>query len=123
MSTVTYIGELLQDGHLSVAPKVRRALKLSPGDQIRVTVSRHGARDDRLLAEPVDSLNKSSLARLANYRFPRRAQRRMEELLVKNQQGMLTPAEQDELDNLNHESLLWRVRKAQARLLLSRLRK
>jgi ABC-type dipeptide/oligopeptide/nickel transport system ATPase subunit len=119
MSTVTYIGELLQDGHLSVTPRVRRALKLSPGDQLRVTVTRGSDHDENMLVEPLESLDKSSLERIANYRFSRQTQRRMEKLLAKNQEGTLTPDEQEELDYMNQQSLLWRARKAQARLLLS----
>ena len=43
MSQITYVGQVLKDGHLSLTPEVKQALRLRRGDQIRVTLARDGA--------------------------------------------------------------------------------
>jgi hypothetical protein len=40
MKTAGYIGSLLPDGHLSVAPDVVRELELRPNDQVQVVLIR-----------------------------------------------------------------------------------
>ena len=40
MKTAGYIGSLLADGHLSIAPDVVRELELQPNDQVQVVLIR-----------------------------------------------------------------------------------
>lgn len=120
MSQITYVGQVLKDGHLSLTPEVTRALRLRPGDQLRVTLVRGETRGELPEIQSLESLDREELKRIASFQFPRRTQQRMERFLIRNQEGTLTPAEQEELDRLNQESLLQRARKARASYLLSR---
>ncbi len=118
-SQVSYVGQVLDDGHLSVNPKARKALRLRPGDQLRVTLARGEVSLDFREFQSLEDLSRADLKRIADFRFSRRLQSRMEELLVKNQAGKLTSIEDRELQRLSQEPLIRRARKAQARLVLS----
>ena len=118
-SHVTYVGQVLEDGHLSVDSKARKALGLCPGDQLRVTLARGQKVAESAELEALETLSRAELKRIAGFRFPHRLQTRMELLLVKNQAGQLTSTEQEELQSLSQESLLQRARKAQARMILT----
>ena len=120
MSQFTYVGQVLDDGHLSVSPEVQRALDLRPGQQVRITLAAGVTRGDLSSVESLAELDRAELERIANFQFPRRIQQRMERLLVKNQDGTLTAAEKMELERLSQESLIECARKAQAAYLLSR---
>lgn len=120
MPQVSYVGEVLKDGHLSVAPEAREALSLRPGERVRITLARDPHEPDLAQCEWLENLDPEELKRIARFRFPQRLQRRMTQLLQKNQDGTLTPEEQAELDEISHESLIQRARKARARSLLSR---
>lgn len=120
MSQITYVGQVLDDGHLSVTPEVQRALQLRPGEPLRITLARRDAGGAVSEVESLAKLDREELERIANFRFPVNDQRRMERLLVKNQNASLTPAEQAVLERLSQESLIQCARKAQAQYLLSR---
>ena len=120
MPQVSYVGEVLSDGHLSVTAEVRRSLRLRPGERLRVTIARDLVGLDLTQVESLKDLDREALERIAKFRFPQRLQRRMTLLLQKNQEGTLTPEERAELDQINHESLIQRARKAHAQYLLSR---
>ncbi len=117
---VSYVGEVLSDGHLSVTPEVRRSLRLRPGERLQVTLARDLVGPDLAQVELLKELDREALERIAKFRFPQRLQRTMTLLLQKNQEGTLTPKERAELDQINHESLIQRARKAHSQYLLSR---
>ena len=120
MPQVSYVGQVLRDGHLSVAPGARRALRLQPGERLRVTLARDSVGRDLAQVESLEGLDRATLEGIAKFRFPQRLQRRMTQLLQKNQEGTLTTEERAELDQINDESLIQRARKARAQHLLSR---
>jgi hypothetical protein len=120
MLQITYVGQVLDDGHLSVTPEVQQALQLRPGEPLRITLARGDAGGEVAEVESLAELDREELERIANFRFPLRDQRQMERLLVKNQNAALTQAEQAELERLSQESLIQCARKAQAQYLLSR---
>jgi hypothetical protein len=72
------------------------------------------------MSESLATVDRTRLERIARFQFSRRLQQRMERLLVKNQDGTLTPREKAELERISQESLIQRARKAQAQYLLSR---
>ena len=109
MPQVSYVGEVLSDGHLSVTAEVRRSLRLRPGERLRVTIARDLVGLDLTQVESLKDLDREALERIAKFRFPQRLQRRMTLLLQKNQEGTLTPEERAELDQINHESLIQRA--------------
>ena len=120
MPQVSYVGEVLKDGHVSVTPEARQALRLRPGERLRVTLARDPGKPDLAHCEGLENLDREELERIAKFRFPQRLQRRMAQLLQKNQEGTLAPGERAELDQISHESLIQRARTARARSLLSR---
>lgn len=120
MSQITYIGQVLGDGNLSVSPEVQQAFQLRPGEPLRITLVRGNARGEVANVQPLADLDRDGLEQIANFQFPQRTQRRMERLLIKNQNGTLTSSERTKLDQLSYESLIQHARKAQARYLMSR---
>jgi len=120
MPQISYVGEVLQDGHLSVTAEVKRSLRLRPGERLRVTLARDLTGPDLAQVESLEDLDREALERIAKFRFPQKLERRMTLLLQQNQEGTLTPEERAELEQINHESLLQRARKAHAQYLLSR---
>jgi len=62
MSQITYVGQVLRDGHLSVAWEAKQALRLRPGDRIRVTLARDGATADLAEVESLASFDREELA-------------------------------------------------------------
>ena len=119
MSQISYVGQVLDDGRLSVSRRVTKAMGLRPGDRLRVTLARDTGRGEPLELQPIEDFDREDLERIAAFRFSRLLQRRMEQLLVKNQAGTMTAHERTELQRLSHESLIQCARKAQARFLLS----
>lgn len=117
MSQLTYTGRVLKDGKLSVSPNAKRALSLRPGDELRITLRR---KDEEISDEelPLESLDDAALRRVVRSRVSADVQQRMETLLIKNQDGTLTPAERREMLKINQDALRLRARMAQARLLL-----
>jgi len=120
MPQVSYVGEVLSDGHLSLTAEVKRTLRLRPGERLRVTLARDLVGPDLAQVESLEDLDREALERIAKFRFPPKLQRRMTLLLQKNQEGTLSPEERAELDQVNYQSLIQRARKAHAQYLLSR---
>jgi len=67
----------------------------------------------RYVTEPVDN-ERLALLRAANYLMPEQQENRMHELLEKNSEGQLTPAENDELNRLIDEYEQRTMEKAEA---------
>lgn len=67
----------------------------------------------RYITKSVDN-ERLALLIAANYLMPRQQENRMHELLEKNSEGQLTPAENDELDNLIDEYERRTMEKAEA---------
>lgn len=121
MSQLTYTGRVSKDGKLPVSRAATRALQIQPGDKLTITLRRA----DRIIdssnladAIPLSDLDEAGLRKAARARVSPKVQRRMETLLIKNQAGTLTPAERREMLEINQQSLLLGIRKAQATLLL-----
>ena len=121
MSQLTYTGRVSKDGMLPVSRAATRALQIQPGDKLTITLRRA----DRIIessniadAIPLSDLDEAALRKTARARVSPKVQRRMETLLIKNQAGTLTPDERREMREVNHQSLLVGIQKAQATLLL-----
>ena len=106
---------------LPVSRAATRALQIQPGDELTITLRRA----DRISESsnvaqtiPLSELDEAALRKIARARLSTKIQRRMETLLIKNQDGTLTPNERREMLEINQQSLLLGIRKAQATHLL-----
>ena len=123
MSPLTYTGRVLKDGKLPVSREATRALQLRPGDKLKITLRRADRTVGATTIEdaiPLEELDEAALRKVARTRVSAKVQRRMETLLIKNQDGTLTPDERREMLETNQKSLELTLRKAQATLLLQR---
>ena len=123
VSPLTYTGRVLKDGKLPVSREAIRALQLRPGDKLKITLRRADRTNGATTiadALPLEELDEAALRKVARTRVSAKVQRRMETLLIKNQDGTLTPDERREMLETNQKSLELTLRKAQATLLLQR---
>ncbi len=110
MVATTYIGTVLQDGHVSIPQEATEKLKLTAGDKIEMSL--------RKISEPEEAEYIEELRREAEYTFPDEMQERLEELLYKKREGKITSDETAELNKLVLDVQIQTNRKAQAAYLL-----
>lgn len=110
MATTTYIGTVLEDGHLLISQEAMEDLELTVGDKIEIML--------RKISEHEEAEYIEALRREVEYTFPDKIQGRLEELLYKKREGQITPDETAELNKLVLDVQIQTVRRAQAMYLL-----
>lgn len=117
MSMRSYTATVLEDGHLSLSKKACKNLNLKAGDKVEV-VLRKGLRPAGWL--PIGTkVDRQTLEKVANFEFPDRFQKRLDELLIKKREGQITLQEEKKLDDLILQVQLANVEKSVANYLLS----
>ena len=128
-----YIGKVLPDGHLEIPKTIVEHLGLKNGDEVVVALHKVTAAGASLPAEAQTLIQElvgtpsslkdtvEALTTIATEMMPQKQQRRLSQLLWKNQDGTITMQEEAELDTLLAEGQRATLRKAKALLALKQL--
>ena len=128
-----YIGTVLPNGHLEIPQTVVESMGLKDGDEVvvalhKVTVAgvSEPAEAQTLIQELVGTPGSlqatvEALTTIATEMMPHKQQRRVSHLLWKNQDGIITAKEEEELDTLIAAGQQGTLRKAKALLALKHL--
>lgn len=127
------IGKVLPDGHLEIPQTIVEHMGLKDGDEVVVALHKVAAAGVSVSAEvqtliqelvgTPSSLKETveALTTIATEMMPQKQQRRLSHLLWKNQDGIITAKEEEELDTLVAEGQQGTLRKAKALLALKHL--
>ena len=128
-----YIGKVLPNGHLEIPKTVVEHLALKDGDEVVVALHRVTAAGVSVPAEAQTLMQElvgtpsslqetvEALTTMATEMMPQKQQRRLSHLLWKNQDGIITAKEEEELDTLVAAGQQATLRKAKALLALKHL--
>ena len=128
-----YIGKVLPNSHLEIPKTVVASMGLKDGDEVVVALHKVTATGVSVPAEAQTLLQElvgtpsslqetvEALTTIATEMMPQKQQRRLSYLLWKNQDGIITVREEEELDTLIAEGQQGTLRKAKALLALKHL--
>jgi len=128
-----YIGKVLPNGHLEIPKTVVESMGLKGGDEVVVALHKVTAAEMSVTAEVQTLMQElvgtsgnlqetvEALATIVTEMIPQKQQRRLSHLLWKNQDGIITAKEEEELDTLIAEGQQGTLRKAKALLALKHL--
>ena len=128
-----YLGKVLPNGHLEIPQTVVEAMGLKDGDEVVVALHKVTAAEMSVPAEVQTLMQElvgtsgnlqetvEALATIVTEMIPQKQQRRLSHLLWKNQDGIITAKEEEELDTLIAEGQQGTLRKAKALLALKHL--
>ena len=128
-----YIGKVLPNGHLELPKTVVESMGLKDGDEVVVALHKVTAAGVSVPAEAQTLIQElvgtpgslqetvEALTTMATEMMPQKQQRRLSHLLWKNQDGIITAKEEEELDTLIAEGQQGTLRKAKALLALKHL--
>jgi bifunctional DNA-binding transcriptional regulator/antitoxin component of YhaV-PrlF toxin-antitoxin module len=106
MQTARYSSRLRDDGSISLPPQTRRKLRLRAGDKVEVVIA---------------PTNGKTGSRQHEIRMSQAKERRMNTLLLRNREGVISPEERREMKALVLEDQLLTLEKANR--MLQRLRR
>jgi hypothetical protein len=128
-----YIGKILPNGHIEIPQTIVEHMGLKNGDEVVVALHKVTAVGVSLPAEAQmliqelvgtpSSLKETveALTTIATEMMPQKQQRRLSHLLWKNQDGVITAKEEEELDTLVAAGQQATLRKAKALVALKHL--